>query len=306
MEWCSVAPVEYRHPEGALELPFDFGHGVILTRKPEWLTDEGITKHLGYVHRERLADSGPYALVVEYDAASLGDTDPDWKGSKPYSKQASALERMWLVELALWIARPSGLTFRSVVHADRSHDTWGLREFPFDVRRLIPHPKDANARLTNDDLELARNLGRPLPELPRGGAIWTALWMLRAALSDMRWEIRFLPLWVALEALFGPEDPREITYRLSQRVAFFLASDRQEARELFDKAKKGYAWRSKVVHGARLTKLRADEEQAMDILYDAETLIRRALNSVLTDPHLIRQFDGKNRERYLDELIYLE
>lgn len=49
--------------------------------------------------------------------------------------------------------------------------------------------------------------------------------------------------------MFGAEDGREITYRLSQRIAFFLASNQAEARQLFKEVKKAYSFRSKVAHG---------------------------------------------------------
>jgi hypothetical protein len=43
------------------------------------------------------------------------------------------------------------------------------------------------------------------------------------------WDARFLLLlWVVLEAIFAPSDPREITFSLSQRVAFFLGNDRKK------------------------------------------------------------------------------
>jgi hypothetical protein len=42
------------------------------------------------------------------------------------------------------------------------------------------------------------------------------------------WDPPFLLLWVVLEAIFAPSDPREITFRLSQRVAFCLGNYRKK------------------------------------------------------------------------------
>jgi hypothetical protein len=111
-----------------------------------------------------------------------------------------------------------------------------------------------------------------------------------------------LLLWVALEGLFGPEDAREVTFRLSQRAAFFHADDRREAQELISIVKTGYSWRSKVVHGMRLSKL--PKKNWEQIMSEAEDLLRRSLNRLLNDLQLVQTFEGKTRERYLNDLVF--
>src|SRR5262249_40706002 len=58
-----------------------------------------------------------------------------------------------------------------------------------------------------------------------------------AGLQTNTVEIRYSLLWIALEALFGPEDGGEITHRLSQRIAFFLKTENPATREMFRTAK---------------------------------------------------------------------
>jgi hypothetical protein len=79
-------------------------------------------------------------------------------------------------------------------------------------------------------------------------AAWTALRATAAALQMHSEEIRCLPLWIAIEALFGVNF--EVKYRISQRLAFFIGNDRAEAHEIYSKAKKAYDFRSKMAHGS--------------------------------------------------------
>lgn len=105
-----------------------------------------------------------------------------------------------------------------------------------------------------------------------------------------------------MESLFGPEDGREITFRLSQRVALFLESDKEKAQKLFSEVKNSYSWRSKVVHGLRLSKLKEDE--SYQLLVGLEQLVRRSFLEVLRDDATARIFDGESREKYLDSMPF--
>jgi len=141
-----------------------------------------------------------------------------------------------------------------------------------------------------------------LAALSNRGTIWTASRILWKALNDEVWEVRLLLLWVALEALYGPEDSREINFRISQRIAFFLGTNGDDRRRLYSEAKDGYTWRSKAVHGARLKTV--DESTRLRVWAEAELLIRRTLVKILLDSDLTSSFDSKNRERLLDDLVF--
>lgn len=174
-----------------------------------------------------------------------------------------------------------------------------------DLHPLIPLTRYSRARLGKNDFEVARELYlalTSLAKLSRNGVVWTVIHALRQALTEQTAAIRYLLLWVALEGLFGPEDAREVTFRLSQRAAFFLANDRREAQELFRIVKTAYGWRSKVVHGMRLSKL--PKENSEQIMSEAEDLLRRSLKRLLNELRLVQVFEGKDRERYLDDLVF--
>jgi hypothetical protein len=111
--------------------------------------------------------------------------------------------------------------------------------------------------------------------------------------------IRFALFWIAVEALFGPEDAREVTFRLSQRVALFLSAERAEARNLFLLVKKSYAFRSKIVHGR--WKEDPDSETRMA---EGEGIVRRSLLRILQDQSMTQRFAGRTRESFLDDLVF--
>ena len=95
----------------------------------------------------------------------------------------------------------------------------------------------------------------------------------------------------------------EIAYRISQRISFFLSSDRKEAKELFKAAKNSYRWRSKIAHGMRLDK--CEQKESAQILYNTEDFVRRSLNKILNNAELVRIFsNNKEREEYLDNLVF--
>ena len=118
------------------------------------------------------------------------------------------------------------------------------------------------------------------------------------------WEARYLWEWVVLEAIFGPENPNETTYRLSQRIGLFFGEDPESRRRIFEEAKKAYTWRSKIVHGGRLSKLTPETSQ--DMAECTERLVREAMVKILTSPELLVEFNSKNREEYLDSLLFAD
>ena len=101
---------------------------------------------------------------------------------------------------------------------------------------------------------------------------------------------------------------QELSYRLSLRVATFLADKNTDRQELFQECKEVYKIRSKVVHGAAISR---DSEQAAIYLVDsivpqAERLARRSLAKVL-DMNLESLFENAGKLNSLfDRLLFSE
>ena len=239
-----------------------------------------------------------HCFLVEYEAEAFGSPDPEWKGDQPRSIQGSKQDLVVLANLALWLRRPSPACFVFTIHGPKVGESPRSQS----INRpspLLCHPKDEETVLSPEDVELARELHSSLVQLPRDHSVWTAARATWAALQMNIIEIRYLLFWIALEALYGPEDAREITFRLAQRMALFLAEDASEARELFRAAKKCYGFRSKVAHGRWKPSPEADS-----LMGEAETFVRRSMIRILRDSELTAKFGGKEREAYLDDLVF--
>ncbi len=279
------------------EVQLEFADGYVLTALPAWIRNQALIESLSADDREVLRQA-THGFVVIYEAAALGDVDPAWEGADPKSIQETKYEHGVLANLALWLSRPSPVCFIVVLHAPQFEGDPQLQQITSHSPPLC-HPLDTDARITAADLDLAARLHRSLLGVSRDTAVWTAVRATWAGLQMNIEAIRYSLFWIALEALFGPEDAREITYRFSHRVAFFLAKDRAEARGLFATAKSGYAFRSKIVHGR--WKEDTDSEAKMA---SAEGLVRRSLIQILEDAELTRTFSGTARERFLDDLLF--
>jgi len=156
-----------------------------------------------------------------------------------------------MANLALWVAKPSPAGFTVVIHAPE-YPSGPLVQRASSHSPLLCHPRHDPSQVTLEDIDLAAALHIGLVETMKNGrdtSLWTVARSLWAGLQMNNPPIRCALFWVSLEALFGPEDGREITYRLSQRLGLFLGRDRSEARNLFVMAKRGYAFRSRIVHG---------------------------------------------------------
>jgi len=257
-----------------------------------------MTKDLGFYERSGLIGRATFALVQRYQADAADEPHPSAEGR---TKEYVASEAILFSSLALWLAQPSCVNFRLVLHAHRMGGEWCLAAAQA-VPPILPGNRYCQVEPTRQDLEVAQQLNVRIWDLPRSGAVWTAIRTLLAALESEHWEIRYLLLWVLLEALFGPEDAREMTFRLSQRMALFLESEGSSAREIYRQARDGYGWRSKIVHGMRLRSLTS--ARASEIMEAAEDLVRASMRKVVSSPELSSKFSGRGRERYLDDLVF--
>lgn len=222
-----------------------FSGGLVLSPLPAWVLGQTRLNDLSANDREAVRRA-THAFVFCYQAEGPNSVDPDWKDTAPKLLQDTKYEIAVLADLALWLSRPSPVCFTVVLHAPQ-FDSQPTIQQTERYSELLCHPCDDKVSITAADLPLAEKLHQALLELTCNTAMWTAVRAAWAGLQMNIETIRCLLFWVALEALFGPDDGREITYRLSHRVGFFLGANRDEARELFATAKAGYNFRSKIL-----------------------------------------------------------
>ena len=304
-DWISIAPIrDLYHLPRELELPFEFGNRVCLERLPNWVLDESEDKVdllLPRLRQEADDFHVQYCLTARYEADALGTPDPEWEGSDERPIQDSAIDKIYIAALSLWLACPTAAGYAQVSHVERESDEPLVRQFhEFDRFRALKQYR--RNRLRHEHLLLARDHYSSISDLPRTSTVFSAIGALGSALVQSMWHLRYLNLWLALECLFGPEDSREITYRISQRIGMFLGRNRTEARNVFDRVKKSYGWRSKIVHGLRLSKLTPENSEIL--IYRLEHTVRHSLIKILGDKPNIVIFNGKGREKFLDDLVF--
>lgn len=278
----------------------DMGHGVTFEKIPEWVKVDEALNYLSWNDKDAIEKSN-YAFAIRYDAEALGSPDPNWKGSQGRSIQASVDERLMLVALALWLVAPSSLVGHQILHFGRENDPKSRRQFA-SLNQILVAANQIDNIPTTDEFQSAVAIFDILLNLSRDKGLWISVRTLIAAATERNWEVRYALLWIVLEALCGPEDGREITYRISQRIALFLGKSAKECKAIFNSMKKAYVWRSKIVHGMRLTKL--TEPQSIELMNLVDKNVRGVIVKILMDPELVSVFESKRREEYLDSLLF--
>src|SRR5262249_51143322 len=98
----------------------------------------------------------------------------------------------------------------------------------------------------------------------------------------------------------GPQNVGETTFKLCQRIGFFIGGNNlQIARDIFKKAKNCYNTRSKIVHG------RWKDDPAIDgVMADTEAIAPTALRHILDDQGLLKVFVSNQRDGFLEDLVF--
>lgn len=122
----------------------------------------------------------------------------------------------------------------------------------------------------------------PLQVTEKFNRVGNALLFYQNGYNSDNPDLSLISFATCLESLFSTME-QELSFRLSLRVATFLADENAARRELFEESKEVYRVRSKVVHGAHVHK---NSETAAIYLVEhivpqAERLARRCLAKVL-------------------------
>ena len=121
--WQSWAPIfNWQHLPDIPKDGIDFAECVRLELLPEWVRSEEATKHLHASQRSEIKRYINYGFRLDYEATSLGEPDPDYKGDEPRSKQDRAVELFNLANLALWVANPTPIRLPTYFHFDMPND----------------------------------------------------------------------------------------------------------------------------------------------------------------------------------------
>jgi Apea-like HEPN len=246
---------------------------------------------------EHADDEHAYCLCTRYDSTGGAEAVTAVTDIPPNDRARKALQT---ASLMLWLSRRTSFAFdRVVIAEEEDHAAWVWKELTsHDV--WVALPSYASLDIEAQDFTTSYDLAGKYTQSRAGQTVQTACHALGMSLTQSDWPLRYLTLWLVLESLFGPEDARETTFRLCQRMALFLAPRGEAARSLFKQLNESYRWRSKIVHGMRLQKLEAVKSLAL--LEALEGWVHSALRKVISSPELLQIFDTSKREEYLDEL----
>jgi hypothetical protein len=126
-------------------------------------------------------------------------------------------------------------------------------------------------------------------------------YFLAAARAEAEPAVRISLYMTCFEILFS-SDAAELTHKLSERIAFFLSNESTERREIFLKMKRAYSIRSKIVHGATLSK--KDEAEIASVAADIDNVLRDVFRKILADDTLIEQFEKADCEEFYTSLVF--
>lgn len=286
-----------------------FGNDLIFQDNPQWVRDDqSFLKHLGFSDERSVLD-GRHAFVAEYEAASIGEPDPQdtrkkEEGQRRRTIQQAKTRLAIFANLAIWLRQPTPLCFTVSLHAClwTSEIEGARRPILQQSERSQPlycHPKDFDNPITIHHIKQAAEFYPAIRSIQQGNALWVALRAIWAGLTSHASDIRYMLFWVALEALFGPDDSTELSHKLAERIAFFIAENADDARNLFKMAKKCYGMRSKIVHG------RWQHSPVIhQMMQDTEAIVRTAFRRILENPEALTTFASKKRDEYLSDLLF--
>jgi hypothetical protein len=301
----TVVPLHNVNLPAGIRVPF--GDDIVFHDTPKWVKDDNsFLKYLGEHDKQSVLHS-KHSFVAEYEANSIGERDPEHTptaGEPQRTIQQAKTRLAVLGNLAIWLRQPSNLCFTVSLHAclwpiPGQTEKRPVMQQSERSQPLYCHPKDVHNPITAQHIGKAAEFYPALRSIQQGSAAWVALRAIWAGLTSYSADVRYLWFWIALEALFGPEESAELTHKLAERIAFFLAGNTDDARALFAKAKKCYGVRSKIVHGR--WKHTPDIDQMME---DTEAIVRTAFRHVIEEPELLPIFLSKKRDEYLSDLVF--
>lgn len=305
--WHAVAPVFPEEVAAATSSPVDLGGNVRLDRPPTIFRSSGVLiaekvgSHYG-------CSSSNLALVNEYEADHLNEMDPAPPG-RPRRKCDAARQALQIANVALWLARPSPLGFRLVVHLAEGEAT---SPSPNAFPDLCALPKYATSRLSALDVAEARQLNKALAPLSPRTTAFIATRYLWLALHEDMLDVSFGILSIAIEALLGPDDqpppgtpptkgPRNIGKRIRARGAALVGGSGPEQALNYCRLDHWWTARNEVMHGDTL-EARSDAEK-FRLLGEAQELVRAVLRTILLNATVTVEFSTfTTREAYLEKL----
>lgn len=151
------------------------------------------------------------------------------------------------------------------------------KRFSFEVQSEIP--------LNEDELRELRLLSSSYADVDLVKGLRVALRRFRSSCEryDSSDPERLLDIAFSFEAIFlNDGENKELSYRLSSRVARFLGDTIERRVEIFDTVRTLYNFRSKIAHGETLDKMKkGDAEKVNQVLDQAPKILTESLRAMI-------------------------
>jgi Apea-like HEPN len=280
-----------------------FGESFILQELPPWVPESQFLKLLSHHDRESIRQA-QYALFTQYEAESIGQPDPEQRTGGKKTIQDRKFTAVLFANFALWLVQPSNVCFTTVLHGLHleSLDAGQSSIIQQSERQnpLYCHPEDCKNTISFEQVVEAGKLHEKLISIPRDNPVWRAMRLFWAGLTSYAPDLRYSLFWIGLEALFGPKDNSgEISYKLSQRIAFFVSDKPDAARDTFRKARDCYNMRSKIIHGRWEGGHKIEAAMA-----DTEAMVRQVVVRLLNDAEMLKTFLSEQRDGFLEDWVF--
>jgi len=140
-------------------------------------------------------------------------------------------------------------------------------------------------RLEEGDIKTLQRFWREncdrLFRLDQLGALQIAISRFEMSYHKYKHVDKFLDLMMAMEALYlAREENMELSYRMSQRAALMLESDKDERIKLRNRIRKLYRIRSKLIHGGSL-EVGAEGGSESDVVLELKDYVRQSIRKFL-------------------------
>jgi hypothetical protein len=279
-------------PLGAgLELP----HGLLLAPDSRFLggllLSPEFVRLIGLLEADALS-SAPALLYREF-------TEPFTEDQSALKVLNNQLDLAHVLMLSLWFVKDNAVGFDlGFLAQPETEDGWKVSSNFKHAQHLTADASRDNVAFSLKDLENARRVFSAFThDYPRNYSdtpmtsprINRAISLLEQARDTCTLDLRLAQYVTALEALFATSTT-ELSHRLSERVAVFLARDSKTRHAVYDTVHSAYGLRSTVLHGARL-KPKAVEALGQ-LATELDNFLRVSLGRILTDDRLTELFGG--------------
>ena len=158
-----------------------------------------------------------------------------------------------------------------------------------ELKKAIELGKDKVVVLKNDDIQ-SDNMDKLNSRLSK------SLNFLQLARTLSHLELRIANYCSAFECLFA-DDNKELSHKLSERIAYFLESEPEKRKDMFKFIKEVYGLRSAVIHGDIISN--TQKKNLTDMSIKCDDILRRVFKKLHDTPELDKfyRITHKNKQK---------